>query len=94
MPGTCLVFLLQRLTTIVKPLPLGALITLSISVSCLTRVFSIENALAAYGANCLADSLCIFIAQALTQTGLGQRISYHILSVFGAVLWDCLIVLF
>ena len=79
-----IVFIATIVSIIVKPLPLGALITMSISVSCLTGVLTIQNALAAYGKPIVWLILfAFFIAQALTQTGLGQRISYHILSFFG-----------
>ncbi|PLX29293.1 MAG: anion permease [Alphaproteobacteria bacterium] len=79
-----IIFIATIVAIIFKPLPLGALITLSISSACLTGVLTIQDALSAYGKPIVWLILfAFFIAQALTLTGLGQRISYHILARFG-----------
>lgn len=79
-----IIFVLTIITVILKPLPMGAVALLAVAVSCLTNTLSIQVCLDAYGQPVVwLVVFAFFIARGLSITGLGARIAYFFVSVFG-----------
>ena len=69
---------------ILKPLPIGALVMISLSIATLTRTLSLEEALSGFH-NAIAwlVVLAFFISRGFIKTGLGSRVAYYFVSLFG-----------
>jgi len=69
---------------ILKPLPLGALVIISLSIVTLTKTLSLEAALSGFH-NYIAWLVvfAFFISRGFIKTGLGSRIAYYFVSIFG-----------
>ncbi len=69
---------------ILKPLPLGAIVILSLTVATLTHTLSLEEALSGFR-NPIAWLVvfAFFISRGFIKTGLGSRIAYYFVSLFG-----------
>lgn len=77
-----------------KAMPIGALAMLSMAVVALTGVTSDKPAVAVKDAlSSLSSTLiwligiAVMISYGLTKTGLGKRIGYYFISIFGKRLW-------
>lgn len=82
--GLFALFLSIIVGIVLKPLPLGALSIIGMSVATLTGLLSLEEVLAGFH-NEIAwlVLLAFFISLGFTKTGLGNRIAYAFVSVFG-----------
>ncbi|MBS0624318.1 MAG: anion permease [Verrucomicrobia bacterium] len=78
------IFLATIVGVILKPLPMGALSILALSAATLTHTLSLQEALNGFH-NEIAwlVLLAFFISKGFIQTGLGRRIAYYFVSIFG-----------
>lgn len=78
------IFVTTIVAIIAKPLPMGAISLTSVAVLCLTKTISLQTALAgfAYDQLWLIVFAC-FLARGFIKTGLGKRIAYLFVSLFG-----------
>ncbi|MCH9608818.1 MAG: putative malate transporter YflS [Chlamydiales bacterium] len=78
------IFLATILGIILKPLPIGAMSILALSVATMTKTLSLEDALAGFH-NPIAWLVvfAFFISRGFIKTGLGMRIAYYFVSVLG-----------
>lgn len=69
---------------ILKPLPIGALVILSLTASVLTNTLTLEETLAGFH-NSIAWLVvfAFFISRGFIKTGLGSRIAYYFVAIFG-----------
>ncbi len=69
---------------IVQPIPMGAISLVGLSAVCLLNILSIKTTLAFYGNNSLWLIVsAFFFAIGFIKTGLGRRVAYMIIRVFG-----------
>jgi len=69
---------------ILKPLPIGALSLLALTAATLTKTLSLEEALAGFHSEIAwLVVLAFFISLGFIRTGLGKRIGYHFVAIFG-----------
>jgi divalent anion:Na+ symporter, DASS family len=69
---------------ILKPLPIGALVIISMSIATLTRTLSLEEALGGFHSSIAwLVVFAFFISRGFIKTGLGSRIAYYFISIFG-----------
>lgn len=69
---------------ILKPLPMGAIAVISLSVATITGTLTIGEALASYSKDGIwLILIAFFISRAFVKTHLGTRIAYHLVSLFG-----------
>lgn len=78
------IFISTILGIILKPLPIGALVIFAMTVSTLTFTLTLEETLAGFH-NSIAWLVvfAFFISRGFIKTGLGSRISYYFVSLFG-----------
>ncbi len=69
---------------VLKPLPIGALVIITLSIATLTRTLTLEETLAGFH-NSIAWLVvfAFFISRGFIKTGLGSRIAYYFVSIFG-----------
>lgn len=69
---------------ILKPLPIGALVIISLSIATLTHTLKLEEALAGFHSSIAwLVVFAFFISRGFIKTGLGSRIAYYFVSIFG-----------
>lgn len=72
------------LAIILKPLPIGALVIISLSLATLTNTLSLNETLAGFQSPISwLVVLAFFISRGFIKTGLGNRIAYYFVSLFG-----------
>ncbi len=78
------IFIATILGIILKPLPIGALVIVSMTTATLTYTLTLEETLAGFH-NSIAWLVvfAFFISRGFIKTGLGSRIAYYFVSVFG-----------
>lgn len=78
------IFIATITAIIMKPLPIGAIAILALSVATLTHTLTLEEALAGFH-NSIAWLVvfAFFISRGFIKTGLGSRIAYYFVSMFG-----------
>jgi len=78
------IFMATIIGIILKPLPIGALVIISMSVATLTHTLSLEETLSGFH-NPIAWLVvfAFFISRGFIKTGLGSRIAYYFVSLFG-----------
>lgn len=78
------IFISTILAIILKPLPMGALAILAATVSILTTTLSLKETLVGFeNAIVWLVVFAFFIARGFIKTGLGSRIAYYFVSLFG-----------
>lgn len=79
-----LIFILTIAGIIINPMPMGAVCFIGIAALTLTGTLTLENCLAGFGADLVwLVVFAFFISQGFTKTGLGNRIAYYLISIFG-----------
>lgn len=78
------IFISTIVGIILKPLPIGALVVISMTASTLTHTLSLEETLAGFH-NSISWLVvfAFFISRGFIKTGLGSRIAYYFVSIFG-----------
>lgn len=78
------IFISTIVGLIIKPLPMGALTILALSIALVTKTFSLDTALAGFSSNVVwLVIMAFFIAKAFVVTGFGNRIAYFFTGIFG-----------
>ncbi len=78
------IFVCTILAMVSKILPTGSLAIISISVCTITGTLSLENAISSFGSKIIWLVFSAFIlARGFTKTGLGSRIAYYFVYLFG-----------
>lgn len=78
------IFVSTIIAIILKPLPIGAIAILSLSITTITQTLSIGQALQSYSHYLIwLILIAFFISRAFIKTQLGTRIAYHLVSYFG-----------
>lgn len=77
-------FIATILGIILKPFPIGALALFSLTIATLTHTLSLEESLSGFH-NSIAWLVvfAFFISRGFVKTGLGSRIAYYFVSIFG-----------
>ncbi|MFI4983807.1 MAG: DASS family sodium-coupled anion symporter [Rickettsiales bacterium] len=79
-----IIFILTIAGIIINPMPMGAVCFIGIAALTLTGTLTLENCLAGFGADLVwLVVFAFFISQGFTKTGLGNRIAYYLISIFG-----------
>jgi len=78
------IFVATILGIVLKPLPIGAIAILSMCVATITHTISLEVALGGFH-NTISWLVvfAFFISRGFIKTGLGERIAYYFVSIFG-----------
>lgn len=78
------IFVATIIGIVLKPLPIGALVIISMSVAAVSKTLSLEETLAGFH-NSIAWLVvfAFFISRGFIKTGLGSRIAYYFVSLFG-----------
>ncbi|NGX61275.1 MAG: putative malate transporter YflS [Chlamydiae bacterium] len=78
------IFIATIVAIILKPLPIGAVAIISLSIATLTHTLSLEEALSGFH-NPIAWLVvfAFFISRGFIKTGLGNRIAYYFVALFG-----------
>lgn len=78
------IFVATIVGIVLKPLPIGAIVIFALSVATLTHTLTIDEALSGFH-NSIAWLVvfAFFISRGFIKTGLGSRISYYFVSLFG-----------
>ncbi len=78
------IFIATILGIILKPLPIGAMAILAMSFATLTQTLSLEDVLGSFSNSIVwLVLLAFFIARGFIRTGLGSRIAYCFVALFG-----------
>ena len=78
------IFICTIVTMVSKILPTGSLAILAITACSATGTISLENSIASFGSKIVWLVVCAFIlAKGFTKTGLGTRIAYYFVYLFG-----------
>lgn len=78
------IFIATIVGIVLKPLPIGAIAIISMSVATVTRTLSLEQALAGFHSPVAwLVVFAFFISRGFIKTGLGGRIAYYFVSLFG-----------
>jgi DASS family divalent anion:Na+ symporter len=78
------IFVATIVAIILKPLPMGAVSILAVAAATLTQSITLEEALGGFHNDIVwLIVLAFFISRAVIKTGLGARIAYHFVSLFG-----------
>lgn len=78
------VFIMTIAALILKPLPLGALCIIALSIITVTKTLTLEEALAGFQNDIVwLVLLAFFISNGFIKTGLGKRIAYYFVILFG-----------
>ncbi|KAI4386254.1 hypothetical protein MLD38_004200 [Melastoma candidum] len=79
------IFLATVVGIITQPLPLGAVALMGLGASVLTKTLTFAAAFSAFGDPIpWLIALAFFFARGFIKTGLGNRIAYHFVSMFGS----------
>lgn len=77
-------FITTIFAIILKPFPMGALVIISLSVATLTRTLTLEETLSGFHSSIAwLVVFAFFISRGFIKTGLGSRIAYYFVSMFG-----------
>lgn len=78
------IFIPTILAIILKPLPMGALVIISMSIATITGTLTLEETLSGFH-NPIAWLVvfAFFISRGFVKTGLGSRIAYYFVALFG-----------
>ncbi|WP_019507428.1 anion permease [Pleurocapsa sp. PCC 7319] len=78
------IFLATIIGFITKPLPIGAVAVIALTVSVITDTLTIEQGLSGFSHKTAWLTVCSFlVARAIIKTGLGTRIAYLFITIFG-----------
>jgi len=78
------VFLATIVAVILKPLPMGALSIIALAITTLTGTLTLQETLNGFHSEIAwLVVLAFFISKGFIQTGLGRRIAYYFVSLFG-----------
>lgn len=78
------IFIVTILGIILKPLPTGAIVMIAISIATITKTLSLEQALSGFHSPIVwLVLLAFFISRGFIKTGLGSRMAYFFVSLFG-----------
>ncbi len=78
------IFIATVITIILKPLPMGAIALISVGLLTVTKTLTLETALQGFAYDQIwLIVLACFLARGFIKTGLGSRIAYGFLSLFG-----------
>lgn len=78
------IFLATIIGFITKPLPIGAVAVIALTVSVITNTLTIEQGLSGFSHKTAWLTVCSFlVARAIIKTGLGTRIAYLFITIFG-----------
>lgn len=78
------IFVTTLLGIVLRPLPTGAIAILSITVAALTRALTLEEILSSFSYDIVwLVTLAFFISRGFIKTGLGMRIAYYFVTIFG-----------
>lgn len=78
------IFVATILAIILKPLPIGACAIISMSVAILTQTLTLDESLAGFHNSIVwLVVFAFFISRGFIKTGLGSRIAYYFVSLFG-----------
>ncbi len=81
---TLAIFIATIIAIILKPLPIGAIAIISLSITTITHTLTIGQALEYYSNDLIwLILIAFFISRAFMKTQLGTRIAYHLVSLFG-----------
>nr|WMQ58783.1 dicarboxylate transporter 1 [Lilium hybrid cultivar] len=79
------IFIATVIGIITQPLPLGAVALLGLGASVLTKTLTFTAAFSGFGDSIpWLLALAFFFARGFMKTGLGSRVAYHLVSLFGA----------
>lgn len=79
-----IIFILIILSMVSKILPTGSLAIICMSLCCATRTLSLENTIGTFGSKIVWLVFSAFIlARGFTKTGLGARVGYYFVYLFG-----------
>jgi DASS family divalent anion:Na+ symporter len=78
------IFIATVVALVIKPLPLGALTLIAIAVALVTRTLTLAEALSGFSNSTVwLVVAAFFLAAGFTKTGLGPRIAYGLVALFG-----------
>ncbi len=78
------IFVTTLLGIILRPLPTGAIAIMALTVASLTRALSLDELLSSFACDIVwLVVLAFFISRGFIKTGLGMRIAYYFVSLFG-----------
>ncbi len=78
------IFVGTIVTIIMKPLPMGAIALTSVAVLCATKTLTLQTTLQGFAFDQIwLIVLACFLARGFIKTGLGRRIAYGFISLFG-----------
>lgn len=78
------IFITTIFAIILKPLPMGAIVIISISIATTTKTLSLEQTLSGFHSPIVWLVVIAFlISRGFIKTGLGSRIAYFFISLFG-----------
>lgn len=78
------IFICTIVAMISKVLPTGSLAIIAITTCTITSTLSLENTISSFGSRIVWLIVCAFIlAKGFTKTGLGSRIAYYFVYLFG-----------
>lgn len=81
---TLAIFIATIIAIIMKPLPIGAIAIIALSITTITNTLTIGQSLEYYSNDLIWLILtAFFISRAFMKTKLGTRIAYHLVSFFG-----------
>ncbi|MDN6344920.1 MAG: anion permease, partial [Tetragenococcus koreensis] len=78
------IFIATILAIILKPLPMGAVAIIGLTITIVVGPLSTETALDAFsGTSVWLIVLAFFLSKGIIKTGLGTRIAYILIEIFG-----------
>lgn len=78
------IFLGTIIACITQPLPMMSITIISITIAALTGIFNIKEITSAFGNDiCWMIALCLFMSAGFINSGLGKRIAYYFIKLFG-----------
>lgn len=79
-----IIFVLTIVGVVMRPLPMGSVAVLALTTVCLTHTLPLKVAFSSYSKPVVwLVVLAFFIARGVSKTGLGSRIAYFFVSLFG-----------
>jgi DASS family divalent anion:Na+ symporter len=78
------IFVATIVGIIAKPLPMGAVALIGVTATALTGTLSLGDALSGFSSSTIwLIGVAFFVSRAIIKTGLGARIAYHFMKLFG-----------
>ncbi len=78
------IFVWTIVTIILKPLPMGAVALISVAILCATKTLTLQTTLQGFAFDQIwLIVLACFLARGFIKTGLGKRIAYGFIALFG-----------